>query len=326
MAGFTSISEKLSPEELVELLNAYLSEMTDIILATGGTLDKYEGDAIIAFWNAPLDQPDHALRACRAALAMPEAAGRARAGVRRRYGERRSSMRIGIQLRAGRRRQHGLAQAVRLHGDGRHDEPGLAARGRLQAIRTSVLIGEETRARSVEDAILAREIDMIRVVGKKRPVRDLRARRRSGRRLAADDIGEARGLRARARQAYRAREWDAAAAPFRRFPDDAAAAIYIERCRLFQGSPPPADWDGVFDLEGEIGEGPSWTFNSGASGGRSRRRGRTRRDTAGTRRALRSCPASGEIIVVDAGTGIKDLGDCLIREPDAGDPSGSRSS
>ncbi|MGD0783045.1 MAG: adenylate/guanylate cyclase domain-containing protein, partial [Candidatus Aminicenantales bacterium] len=69
VAGFTSISEALGPEALVGLLNVYLTEMTDIILDSGGTLDKYEGDAIVAFWNAPLDIPDHALRACRAALA-----------------------------------------------------------------------------------------------------------------------------------------------------------------------------------------------------------------------------------------------------------------
>ena len=68
VAGFTAVSESLSPEELVALLNDYLSEMTDIILSEGGTLDKYEGDAIIAFWNAPVDQPGHALRGARAAL------------------------------------------------------------------------------------------------------------------------------------------------------------------------------------------------------------------------------------------------------------------
>ena len=68
LEGFSTISEKLDPESLTKLLNLVLSDMTDIILDEGGTLDKYEGDAIIAFWNAPLDQPDHAERACRAAL------------------------------------------------------------------------------------------------------------------------------------------------------------------------------------------------------------------------------------------------------------------
>ena len=66
--GFTSISEKLSPEKLTEFLNIYLSKMTDIILASGGTIDKYEGDAIIAFWNAPTEQKDHAKKAVEAAI------------------------------------------------------------------------------------------------------------------------------------------------------------------------------------------------------------------------------------------------------------------
>jgi len=67
MQGFTSVSEALTPEELTALLNDYLSAMTDIIQDEGGTIDKYEGDAIIAFWNAPLDLPDHAVRAVRSA-------------------------------------------------------------------------------------------------------------------------------------------------------------------------------------------------------------------------------------------------------------------
>ena len=71
--GFTSLSEKLDPHVLLELLNEYLTPMTEIIVSENqGTLDKYIGDAIMAFWGAPQEQPDHALRACRAALAMIE--------------------------------------------------------------------------------------------------------------------------------------------------------------------------------------------------------------------------------------------------------------
>src|SRR4030067_1187121 len=68
LAGFTSLSEKLKPEEVVTLLNRYLTAMTDILLASGGIIDKYEGDAIMAFWGAPVPQEDHATRACLAAL------------------------------------------------------------------------------------------------------------------------------------------------------------------------------------------------------------------------------------------------------------------
>ncbi|MBN2060002.1 MAG: adenylate/guanylate cyclase domain-containing protein, partial [Deltaproteobacteria bacterium] len=84
--GFTGISEQLSPPELTALLNDYLSAMTDIILAEGGTIDKYEGDAIIAFWNAPLDVPDHAKRAVRSALLCGRKLSELRPGFRKRIG------------------------------------------------------------------------------------------------------------------------------------------------------------------------------------------------------------------------------------------------
>src|SRR5208282_2171294 len=73
--GFTSLSELMAPEELVTLLNGYLTPMTDLVLELGGTLDKYMGDAIMAFWGAPVDQPDHALRAVKTADAMMKKLG-----------------------------------------------------------------------------------------------------------------------------------------------------------------------------------------------------------------------------------------------------------
>ncbi|MGB6338689.1 MAG: adenylate/guanylate cyclase domain-containing protein, partial [Candidatus Aminicenantaceae bacterium] len=95
LAGFTPISEALSPEDLVRLLNAYLSEMTEIILDSGGTLDKYEGDAIIAFWNAPLDHDDHATRACLAALRCQQRLDELRPEFQDQYGHS-LHMRIGV--------------------------------------------------------------------------------------------------------------------------------------------------------------------------------------------------------------------------------------
>lgn len=93
--GFTSISEKLSPTDLTSLLNDYLSEMTEIILASGGTIDKYEGDAIIAFWNAPLDVENHAQRAVEAAVACQEKLSLMRNDLEKRAGQV-FKMRIGI--------------------------------------------------------------------------------------------------------------------------------------------------------------------------------------------------------------------------------------
>ena len=134
LAGFTSISEGLSPEALVGLLNAYLSEMTDIILGLGGTLDKYEGDAIIAFWNSPARPARPRPPGLSRGPQVPEAAGRAPRGIQAQVGPR-SQDEDRPQLRPRRRGQHGLGEAVRLHGHGRHDEPGLEARRRLQGVQ-----------------------------------------------------------------------------------------------------------------------------------------------------------------------------------------------
>ncbi|MCA1808930.1 MAG: adenylate/guanylate cyclase domain-containing protein, partial [Lentisphaerae bacterium] len=95
LQGFTGIAERLEPRELTSLLNEYLSAMTDIIQAEGGTVDKYEGDAIIAFWNAPLPQDDHAARAVRAALQCQARLAEMRPDLRARYGGD-LFMRIGV--------------------------------------------------------------------------------------------------------------------------------------------------------------------------------------------------------------------------------------
>ena len=98
LAGFSSFSERLGPVELTALLNDYLSEMTDIIMDEGGTLDKYEGDAIIAFWNAPLAQADHAVRACRAALRCQRRLAELRRVFQQRTG---ASLRMRVGLNTG---------------------------------------------------------------------------------------------------------------------------------------------------------------------------------------------------------------------------------
>lgn len=244
VAGFTSVSEKLPPEELVELLNAYLSEMTDIILATGGTLDKYEGDAIIAFWNAPLDQPDHALRACRAALECQKRLAELRPEFARRFG---SEVFARIGVHSGPAVVGNMGSRKRFDYTAMGDTMNLASRleGACKQYKIFLLISEETRE-SVKDAVLTREIDMIRVVGKKRPVRIFEPV--AERETAAAEVVERVAMFERGLAAYRARDWDGAAALFGGLPDDPPSAIYIRRCAAFRESPPPADWDGVYEL------------------------------------------------------------------------------
>ncbi len=245
VAGFTSVSEKLSPEQLVELLNAYLSEMTDIILATGGTLDKYEGDAIIAFWNAPLDQPDHALRACRAALGCQKKLAELRPELARRFG---SEVFARIGIHSGPAVVGNMGSRKRFDYTAMGDTMNLASRleGACKQYGLFLLIGEETHE-SVKDVLLAREIDMIRVVGKARPVRVFEPIAEWG--TASPEETEKVAMFERGLKAYRERDWDGAEAAFRRLPGDPPAGIYLARCAAFRGTPPADDWDGVFELK-----------------------------------------------------------------------------
>ena len=133
LVGFTSMSERLEPEVLVSLLNRYFEEATQVLSEHGATLDKFIGDAIMCFWNAPLPHDEHAAQACRTALALvqvvdrlaPEFAARGVGAAGR--PDRRQHRRL-------HRRQHRLARGAGLHRDGRCGEPRLAARGRLQEL------------------------------------------------------------------------------------------------------------------------------------------------------------------------------------------------
>jgi adenylate cyclase len=245
VAGFTSISERLSPEELVALLNAYLSEMTDIILGLGGTLDKYEGDAIIAFWNAPVDQPDHALRACQAALRCQRRLAERREEFRRKYGH---EVRMRVGLNSGPAVVGNMGSERRFDYTAMGDTMNLASRleGAGKVYGVSTLASEETERR-VRAEILAREVDLIRVVGKARPVR------------IYELIGEKADLPAgeservlrfgQALEAYRARRFDEAGTAFASMSGDPVAALYADRARRAAAEPPPADWDGIFVLD-----------------------------------------------------------------------------
>jgi adenylate cyclase len=245
VAGFTSISEQLSPEELVALLNAYLSEMTDIILGLGGTLDKYEGDAIIAFWNAPVDQPDHALRACQAAIRCQRKLDERREEFRRKYGH---EVRMRVGLNSGPAVVGNMGSERRFDYTAMGDTMNLASRleGAGKVYGVSILASEETERR-VRQEILAREIDLIRVVGKAQPVRIYEL---IGERAALPAGETEKVLRfGQAVAAYRARRFAEAETSFAAMAGDPVAALYAERARRAAAGPPPADWDGVHVLD-----------------------------------------------------------------------------
>ncbi|MGZ7065419.1 MAG: adenylate/guanylate cyclase domain-containing protein, partial [Candidatus Aminicenantales bacterium] len=245
VAGFTSISEKLGPEDLVGLLNAFLTEMTDTILDSGGTLDKYEGDAIIAFWNAPLDQPDHALRAARAALTCQARLAELRGEFKRRSGH---EIRMRIGLNSGPAVVGNMGSERRFDYTAIGDTMNLASRleGVCKQYGIFTLVSEETEAR-IRESIVTREVDMIRVVGKAKPVRVFELIGEKGR-VGADRLEEIRRFH-QALEEYRERRWSQASALFEALAADPVAKTYAGRCRIFEASPPPDGWDGVADIK-----------------------------------------------------------------------------
>jgi adenylate cyclase len=248
--SFTTVSEALPPEELVAQLNDYLSAMTEIVLKYDGYLDKYEGDAIMAIFGVPVDQTDHAERACTAALEMQETL----VGLRKRWqmlGRPLFHVRIGINS--------GAMVAGNIGGENRFDYTvigdavNLASRleGANKVYDTSIMISEFTRE-LLGDKFVLRELDLIRVKGKIKPVRvyELVAKSRtalSNTQLLVLDEYE-HGL-----AEYKKRNWDQAVSHFDKAllvePQDGPSKFYVERCEYFKTHPLPDDWDGVFEMK-----------------------------------------------------------------------------
>jgi len=167
--GFTSISERLTPEELVEHLNIYLQSMTDIVLKYDGTLDKYIGDAIMAFWGAPIEMEDHALKACKASLEMMEAL---KAMNVKWDSEGKPTLEIGIGINTGDMVVGNMGSSSRMDYTLMGDNVNLGSRleGTNKFYKTGIIISEFTY-QYVKDDIISRELDLIRVKGKALPVK-----------------------------------------------------------------------------------------------------------------------------------------------------------
>jgi adenylate cyclase len=243
LEGFTSISEKLDPVALTSLLNDYLSDMTEIILDEGGTLDKYEGDAVIAFWNAPVSQPDHALRATRAAWRCQERLAERREEFLTKTG---ASLRMRIGLNTGEAVAGNMGSHQRFNYTVLGDAANLASRleGANKAFGTYTMLAESTRA-AAGDAIRAREMGSLRVVGRGTPVRVYELLGMAGGPEPPGLATFARGL-----ELVQAGRTGEALAVFEGIPDDALARTYAERCRALLAAPDPS-WDGVWVLSGK---------------------------------------------------------------------------
>ncbi len=252
LKDFTSISERLSPEEMLQQLNEYLSAMTDIVLKYGGYLDKYDGDAIMAAYGVPIEEEDHAERACFAALEMQEKLRELR---RNWQAENRPLLQARIGINSGNMIAGNIGGKHRFDYTVIGDSVNLAARleGVNKMYGTSIIVSEETHELAKEK-IIVRELDYIRVKGKTKPVRvfELLARRDRGidHQYAAVFSHFARGL-----EHYRLQNWKRAIFEFRRVlqlkQDDGPATEFLRRCEVFMQSPRPATWDGVFEMRGK---------------------------------------------------------------------------
>ena len=245
--GFTSISEKLSPENLVQLLNEYLTAMTNIVFKHDGLLDKYIGDAIMAVFGAPLEQPDHAQRACHTAVEMIEELKRLQ---EKWAAEGWPEINIGIGVNTGDMVVGNMGSEMRFDYTVMGDSVNLASRleGTNKEYGTRMIISEFTHA-VVNDEFVCRELDAVRVKGKRLPVRiyELLGEKKDDAKWRTFIETFEHGL-----ALYRAEKWDEAIHEFRRVlelkPDDYPAKLYIERCETLKKNPPEGEWDGVFTM------------------------------------------------------------------------------
>ncbi|HET9451982.1 MAG TPA: adenylate/guanylate cyclase domain-containing protein [Aggregicoccus sp.] len=243
--GFTRLSEQLPPEQLVAFLNEYLTEMTTVVRRNDGQVDKYIGDAVMAFWGAPVRTERHAHQACESALQMREVLLQNQDRWEKKYGHR-IHFRAGIN--SGEVVVGNMGSQLKSNYTVMGDVVSVAARleGANKAYGTYVLVGEATAALTRAEYVL-REVDRVRVKERPQPIRVYELLTRRHELTPEQEVHLT--LYGRAFEAYHARRFDEAQALFtqgmERFQDP-VCAVYAERCRGYRATPPPADWDGVF--------------------------------------------------------------------------------
>lgn len=244
IANFTKISEKTKAEKLVLQLNGYLDAMGEIILKRDGTLDKFIGDAIVAFWGAPIPQKDHAISACLAALEYQKKLKTLRSAWGKK-GLLPFHARIGINT--GEMIVGNMGSNKRFDYTVIGDSVNLGARleGANKFYGTEILISESTY-HAAKSKIEVREIDLIKVKGKTKAVRiyELLAKKGQldkGQKQLIKQFEE--GL-----QAYRKQDWGKALSQFKLNPNDSPSKVFIERIKELKSKKLPKDWDGVFEL------------------------------------------------------------------------------
>ncbi len=250
--GFTSFSETMDAKALAKFLNDYLGIMTDIVFEHHGTLDKYIGDAVMAFWGAPLDQPMHAANACNAAVAMQKALSEHRERFKAQYGV---TVNIGVGLNTGAVNVGNMGSERIFEYTVIGDHVNLASR--LEGLTKAYGAGIVT-TRFTLDSIKQvgevmpphRVLDFVKVKGKKNAVELIHV-------LEADYPAQAIKTFEEARQLYTKQQWDQAIEAFAEAnrltqealkKDDGTALMYVDRCKEFKQTPPNSDWDGSWEM------------------------------------------------------------------------------
>jgi adenylate cyclase len=236
LANFTTMCEGMPPQAVGEVVNLYANAMTQVIMAHGGTVDKFIGDAVMAFWGAPLPDPDQALHATRAALAMREAMKGLQPRLRE-LGAPAMSLRIGVH--SGPAIVGNMGSDLRFEYTALGDTVNLASRleGANKAYGTSILLSGAT-AQALGGLVRLRRVDLARVKGKTVPV-DIFTPCADARIVEASDV---------AWTAWLKRDWDRAERQWMSMlaldSHDGVSALFMRRVQQMRAEPPPPDWDG----------------------------------------------------------------------------------
>jgi adenylate cyclase len=257
--GFSTFSEKLTPTRLVDLLNEYLSAMTDILIDNNGTLDKYEGDAIIAFFGAPIHMEDHAYKACLTAMQMQNKLIELRekwTSENEKWPDIVHDMRMRIGVASGRMVTGNMGSKMRMNYTMMGDSVNTAARLESSAKQYGVYTQTISQTHDeTPDAFLWRRLDKVIVMGKKEPIETYELLN-----FIEDATDQEKQLVQKFHEAleiYNSQDWDRAIQAFgkaNKLEDHfvgrktTPCLVYIERCEIFKENPPGNDWDGSWTL------------------------------------------------------------------------------
>jgi len=243
--GFTTVSETLKPQVLVKLMNDYLTPMTDIVLKNGGTIDKYMGDAIMAFWGAPVWQEDHQIRACRTAVEMLKKLHElqivwGKEGI--------PKLEIGVGISTGKVTVGNMGSSTRFDYTVIGDTVNLGSRleGLNKEYGTYIILPKYTYE-DVKGDFVMRQLDWVKVKGKTKPIKIYEL---MGDKDSENGLREASEIFEAGLNSYMERDWDRAESSFQDVlklrKDDAPSKVFIHRVEMLRKTELPPDWDGVF--------------------------------------------------------------------------------